>query len=610
MRLRATRLSAISNAMRSVFKIASVSPVLWWDAESHRAGLAGGAATLFQDAAGTSAVTAVEQPVGLVWSMTNAGPRRNLLTFSEQLDNAVWTKAATSFDSVTKKLTPLSSGFYRGLYQHLGGGTAADSTSITFRFKYAGIRWVNILSITGVGGTGAWFDLQNGSVGIVHVGYSATIATAPNGAYDCALICPSGVTKDYVQLCLSDSDGVSQITVNGSDGVIVEHVQFERGSPTDYQPVSSGLEYLDALQATSTARPLLTARKNLLTFSEQFDNAVWVKVNGPVVLSNVATAPDGAISANSVQATTGGDYRYISSPFFNVGQNATVTASIYIKKETAETTLGGIGVDFQGGARKLVYVGFNAVTGVAANLPGGNLTPVLSVIDAGDYWRLIVTVTDTGSNPDVLMQYYANLSLDNTSVNGWVSASSPKVIWGAQLERGSTATSYQRVITATDYDISAAPLMLQFDGADDELGTAPFAAGTLPVNADVYVVLRRAAGDGSTVPIYGQDTNRHVGAWDTPASALYHSGAGTPTYRINGGVASGSITLPSEDSYIFEACNANLSAWTAIKVGKYGAQWNFSGRIGAVLITPAQSDSTRAKIRKALAKAYQIQGVV
>lgn len=643
MRLRATRLSAISNAMRSAFKIASANPVLWWDAESHRAGMAGGAASLFQDAAGTSAVSAVEQPVG----------------------------------------------------------RAVD---------------------------------QSGNA---------------------------------------------------------RH----------------------ALQATSTARPLLTARKNLLTYSEQFDNAVWSKVNGPVVLSNVATAPDGATSADSVQATTGGDYRYISSPFFNVGQNATVTASIYVKKETSETVLGGIGVDFQGGARRLVYVGFNAVTGVAVNLPGGNLTPVLSVIDAGDYWRLIVTVTDTGSNPDVLMQYYANLSLDNTSVNGWVAASSPKVIWGAQIEIGPTATSYQRigakknlltfteqldnsawgkangvVVTAdthlspigtlsadtiTDpstafsgvdgpiftaaanttyafsvwvrkttgatthpgfalgffggtakyascsmntntgacamrtgesagsvsavsdgdywrltlssastatttsarvqvypsvnsdggstwsaaqsgsivmwgaqietgaaatsyeriesaasaYDITAAPLMLRFDGVDDGLASATFAAGTLPGNADAYLVIWPDADEQETVLVDDPSVwgTRYFGVRH-PTANIPQSADGPTTsnaqFTVNGSQIAGT-TNPTRVQ-LFEATRTgvpvllqiaglNLSEWTQVALGRYvgnSSGFGYKGRHGCLLITPAQSDSTRAKIRKALAKAYQITGVV
>lgn len=82
---------------------------------------------------------------------------------------------------------------------------------------------------------------------------------------------------------------------------------------------------------------MLTARKNLLSWSEQFDNAVWQRVNNPAVLSNVAVAPDGTTTADSIQAITGGAFRYISSGFIQVQANSTVTASIYVKKETSET---------------------------------------------------------------------------------------------------------------------------------------------------------------------------------------------------------------------------------------------------------------------------------
>jgi hypothetical protein len=64
--------------------------------------------TMFQDSAGTTPVTAVEQPVGLILdksgrgnnaSQATAGSRPtlsamvNLLTYTEQFNNAVWTQA-------------------------------------------------------------------------------------------------------------------------------------------------------------------------------------------------------------------------------------------------------------------------------------------------------------------------------------------------------------------------------------------------------------------------------------------------------------------------------------------------------------------------------------
>ena len=221
----------------------------------------------------------------------------------------------------------------------------------------------------------------------------------------------------------------SSATFVGSNGLIQSATT---NTPRfDYDPV------------TLAAKGLLIEeqRTNLLTYSEQFDNAAWAKVNSPTLVSNVAVAPDGATTADSIQAVTGGTFQYVSQTA-TVATNATVTASIYVRKETSETAFGGLGLDFQGGTRRIVYVGVNAVTGVANNLVGGTLTGTVSVFNAGNYWRVNVTATDNGSNTSCSFLYYANLSTDNVNVSGTPAASSAKVIWGAQLEAGSFATSY------------------------------------------------------------------------------------------------------------------------------------------------------------------------
>ncbi len=49
------------------------------------------------------------------------------------------------------------------------------------------------------------------------------------------------------------------------------------------------------------------ARTNLLTYSEQFDNAAWIKSNANIsVTSTNSTSPDGTASADTVTISTGG----------------------------------------------------------------------------------------------------------------------------------------------------------------------------------------------------------------------------------------------------------------------------------------------------------------
>lgn len=411
----ALTLTSLATAVRGAFSITSVNPVLWWDAESHRAslvGTAGATATAFQDSAGTSAVTAVEQPVGRLIDLSSGG--RN------------------------------------------------------------------------------------------------------------------------------------------------------------------------ALQSTSTARPLLSARKNLLTYTEVFDNAAWLRA-GFSVESNVDIAPDGTQTADRCTITSGG-YSYMSFLLSNREIGMKVTWSSFVKTATRSITFGGA-------------------------TPGG--TDVFtSTSVGGGWWRqtLTRTFTSAGTNANVQPMYGAGFP-----------ATGVVVVWGAQLEFGPSATSYQRVAAAAEYSTSE-PLFMQFDGVDDSISTATLSAGTLPANADVYVVLRRSAGDGNTViasPFAG--STPLIAALNSSSSSLASVSSGTPTYSVNGAVVPGgtgttraqlAAALPETQRSILEVRNADLSAWTSFATGGYGSGLSYTGNINAALICPAQPDSTRAKIRKALAKAYQIQGVI
>lgn len=614
----ALTLTSMTTAVRSAFKIASVNHVLWWDAESHRAGLAGGVPTLFQDAAGTSAATAVEQPVGLVRSMANAGPRRNLLTYSEQFDNSAWAKGNCSVvanaslapdgtmtadklveDTVNTQhiiRQPLSTPSVLctfSVYLKAGERQHARVYAFTFPpndFSYVPSAYINLT-------TGAVTNSAGCTVSVVSVGGGwwrvrvSTTTIFPSKPQVAFFVAPcSAPTADSYA-----GDGVS--------GIFVWGAQLEAGpTATSYQRVTSGVEYLDALQATSTARPLLRARSNFLDISENIPG--WGAPGG-IVLSEGGMNPYGRPAHRLTVVSSG---VAIIARWVGAIESTFVEVSFWVRKgnfTSREANEWGVYDNTAGVDRAFVRVNYDTLSTTVSR--GSVLSHGVMEQAAGGWLRIFIRFAHPPGNQISIYLgaigggvYSAGdyWSFGGASVNALASASSP-------------SPAYQWSTSSGVYALTSdAPLMLQFDGVDDELGTATFAAGTLPANADVYLVMRRAANDGNTLTVYGQDSARYIGAWDSPASALYSSGAGAPTYRINGGAASGSITLPSESTYIFEARNANLSAWTVLKIGKYGSSWSFSGRIGTVLITPAQSDATRTKIRKALAKAYQVQGVV
>ena len=204
-----------------------------------------------------------------------------------------------------------------------------------------------------------------------------------------------------------------------------------------------------ATQATTTKRPVLSRRVNLLVKTEQFDDGVWVKSglgtgSAPSVTSNTATAPDGTLTASQVNLAIGGgtnssDWSWL---YQNISRTAGESASFTIWIKAA--TPADIG-------RVVILTGFDSDTVRLSAEWEMHELPDLPVV-AGTF------------------SYGVRLRGDETPGAGTVSFH----VWGASLTRTTDAhLPYQWVNTATDYDAdpSKFPAYLRFDGVDDALQT-------------------------------------------------------------------------------------------------------------------------------------------
>jgi len=188
---------------------------------------------------------------------------------------------------------------------------------------------------------------------------------------------------------------------------------------------------------------------NLLTQTEAFDQSPWtLSGNGvgsaPVVTANASTAPDGSLTADRVDfdlngGTTSSDSSVLSQQF-EIPSTGNYTASIWIKAATA----GDVGKEI---ALRHVQRSPWGIFALTADWQRVDRTEPASVTTT----RIIEIALRGTVTTD-----------DTVSV----------LVWGAQMEAGSTATTYQRVTTATDYADVGAPVYLQFDGVDDAMSTA------------------------------------------------------------------------------------------------------------------------------------------
>jgi hypothetical protein len=112
------------------------------------------------------------------------------LTYSSSFDNAAWDKVSSTATANTT-ISPsgiqdadtiaFSSGGYVG--QIL---TSSGAHSYSVYAKYIGTQWLYVQNYNG-NDFGAWFDIQNGVVGTIESGVTASIEQAENGFYRCTI---------------------------------------------------------------------------------------------------------------------------------------------------------------------------------------------------------------------------------------------------------------------------------------------------------------------------------------------------------------------------------------------------------------------------------------
>jgi len=193
------------------------------------------------------------------------------------------------------------------------------------------------------------------------------------------------------------------------------------------ETVASGVPRLDYLGSTCPKLLLEPQRTNLVTFSEQFDNAAWSKEDISSVTANAIVSPDGSTNADLViPNTTSTDHSIYQSATAAVSQ----TFSVFAKA----------------GGYNFIFLGANngvASDGVFFNLTNGTISQNTSVFTAkiesyGNGWyRCSISAASWPVTYAIICT-----SANGTSFVHAGNGTSGVYVWGAQLELGAYATSY------------------------------------------------------------------------------------------------------------------------------------------------------------------------
>jgi hypothetical protein len=230
-------------------------------------------------------------------------------------------------------------------------------------------------------------------------------------------------------------------------------------------------------------------RRNLYTYTEQMENAVYYKDKISITQNNTRS-PAGDTTADFVYATATSGYHAIAGTY-TIAANTTYTFSIFCKAN--QYTKAHIGEGYNG----IFYctIDLNAGTITAT---GGAAYISSSITDFPDSWkRISVTFNSSSSFGTVIdiIGYPDNgATLNNYGAQYTGDGSSGIFIWGAQLELGAVMTDYQKITDV--YDFIEKGACFNFDGLNDmirisspnsKLAWTPSGSGLNNLSIDLWV---------------------------------------------------------------------------------------------------------------------------
>jgi hypothetical protein len=233
-------------------------------------------------------------------------------------------------------------------------------------------------------------------------------------------------------------------------------------------------------------------RINRVFYSEEFSNGYWLKYSA-AASANTTTAPDGTLTADLVYPTatgplTGQVYKELTT---GITSGDVVTVSVFVKASGKNFAYISPVFNFSPGAW------FNLTTGAITN-PIANVTTSMTEF-ANGWWRISLTSTSTSSTSNKVT--IGSTDATNSSTNT-ASGFNGILVWGAQVEVGTTATSYIPTVAGTvtrNADVISKTGVSSLIGQTE--GTVVMDLNFANVGVEKYILILRDTASTNTISI-------------------------------------------------------------------------------------------------------------
>jgi hypothetical protein len=375
----------------------------------------------------------------------------NLLTFTQEFDNGAWSKNNASI-TANAAIAPDGTATADKLIEAAttsvhNAGQSITTAAVPYTFSCyikAAERTFALLYHTQTNAAVS-INLTTGATGTptgISTPTASSVVALGNGWYRLSMTVTATAASNFFGIYpMTSLTGSISYAGDGTSGIFVWGAQLELGSTaTTYARNNGGLfpPRFDYDPVTFAPRGILIEeqRVNLATYSNTFSDASWTAISVKDLIANSTVSPDGGVNASTLTDSSAVAFQGMGKTATVANDNATYTASIYVRKTTGGTSATfGVNLQLTGGTIVTAQPRLNTDTGTLINGTG-------TVQNAGAYWRLTTTVTNnTTGNTTLALAVYSATAAYNSGTDS-AAATGSAIIYGAQLEAGAFATSY------------------------------------------------------------------------------------------------------------------------------------------------------------------------